>query len=94
MILRKKSIFDPGLARVSLGIATFFTISQQTGVFNSGLPKVSYIKMIDIWMITCNVFVFATLLEYSTAQLFERLVKEEKDRKRAERLKKDKKITI
>ena len=56
-------------ARVTLGIATFFTISQQTQTFNQGLPKVSYIKAIDIWMMTCNLFVFATLLEYCIAQV-------------------------
>ena len=35
-------------ARVTLGIATFFTLSQQTQTFNQGLPKVSYVKAIDI----------------------------------------------
>ena len=37
------------------------------------LKKVSYVKSIDIWMITCDVFVFATILEYCIAQLLDRL---------------------
>ena len=61
---------DIAPARVTFGIATFLTICEQTQSFNSGLPKVSYIKAIDIWMITCDVFVFATLLEYCLAQVY------------------------
>lgn len=65
---------DNAPARVTLGIATFLTITQQTQTFNSGLPKVSYIKAIDIWMCTCNFFVFASLLEYCAAQVFIQLL--------------------
>ena len=56
-------------ARVTLGIATYFTISQQTQMFNQALPKVSYVKSIDIWIITCKIFVFATIIEYGVANV-------------------------
>lgn len=65
-------------ARVTLGIATYFTISTMTQTFNAGLPKLSYIKSIDIWMIGCNIFVFLTLLEYCIAQM---TVKWDRDRR-------------
>ena len=56
-------------ARVTLSIATFLTISQQQSTFIQGLPKVSYVKAIDIWMTVSSIFVFATLLEYALAQV-------------------------
>ena len=56
-------------ARVTLGIATYFTISQQTTSFNQALPKVSYVKSSDIWMVTCKIFVFATIGVYGLAQV-------------------------
>lgn len=35
-----------------------------TGV-RSSLPKISYVKAIDIYLVMCFVFVFAALLEYA-----------------------------
>ena len=52
-----------------LGILTFLAISSQTQSFNSELPKVSYIKAIDVWMFVCNLFVFLSLMEYAFAQV-------------------------
>ena len=40
-------------ARTALGITTVLTITTQTGGASSSLPKVSYIKAIDIWMSFC-----------------------------------------
>ena len=31
----------------------------------SQLPKVNYIKLVDAWMISCVVFVFAAFLEFA-----------------------------
>ena len=52
------------------GILTFLAISSQTQSFNAELPKVSYIKAIDVWMFVCNLFVFLSLMEYAFAQVF------------------------
>ncbi|XP_028134701.1 gamma-aminobutyric acid receptor subunit beta-like [Diabrotica virgifera virgifera] len=52
-------------ARVALGITTVLTMTTiSTGVRNS-LPRISYIKAIDIYLVMCFVFVFAALLEYA-----------------------------
>ena len=41
---------------------TMTTIS--TGV-RSSLPRISYVKAIDVYLVMCFVFVFAALLEYA-----------------------------
>ena len=59
---------DSAPARVTCGILTFLAISAWTQAFNAELPKVSYIKAIDVWTVSCNLFVFLSLMEYAFAQ--------------------------
>lgn len=56
---------DGAPARVSLGLLTVLTTTTQSVSINEQLPRVSYIKAIDIWMIVCLIFVFCGLLEYA-----------------------------
>lgn len=44
---------------MTLLIATQNTQSQQS------LPPVSYVKAIDVWMSSCSVFVFLSLMEFA-----------------------------
>ena len=63
-------------ARISLGIITVLTISTHSSSITATLPKVSYVKAIDIWLAVCMVFVFCALLEYAAVNvLSRRLVK-------------------
>ncbi|XP_074597248.1 gamma-aminobutyric acid receptor subunit beta-like [Brevipalpus obovatus] len=53
-------------ARVSLGVTTVLTMTTLMSSTNSQLPKISYIKSIDVYLGTCFVMVFASLVEYAT----------------------------
>ncbi|KAK3743867.1 hypothetical protein QZH41_016472, partial [Actinostola sp. cb2023] len=50
-------------ARVSLGIITILAMGSFLN--NSSGPKVSYATALDVYIITCYVFVFGSLLEYA-----------------------------
>eukprot|EP00105_Crassostrea_gigas_P019367 XP_011437833.1 PREDICTED: glycine receptor subunit alpha-2 isoform X2 [Crassostrea gigas] len=52
-------------ARVSLGVLTVLTMTTQSSGARSALPRVSYIKAIDVWMAVCLTFVFMALLEFA-----------------------------
>ena len=49
-------------ARVSLGVTTVLTMTTLMSSTNAQLPKISYVKSIDIYLGTCFVMVFASLL--------------------------------
>lgn len=53
-------------ARVALGVTTVLTMTTLMSSTNAALPKISYIKSIDVFLGTCFVMVFAALLEYAT----------------------------
>ena len=65
---------------------TMTTIS--TGV-RSSLPRISYVKAIDIYLVMCFVFVFAALLEYAAVNYTywgARAKKKKKEKKQRVRL--------
>ena len=53
-----------GSDRVGLGIATVLTISFMQGALNDNVPRVSYLKSVDYFLLGSFVFVFMTLIEY------------------------------
>ncbi|XP_041357505.1 glycine receptor subunit alpha-2-like [Gigantopelta aegis] len=59
-------------ARVSLGVLTVLTLNTHGSNVQSSLPKVSYIKAIDVWTVTCLLFVFAALLEFAYVNVLAR----------------------
>lgn len=55
--------------RISLGVLTVLTMTTQSSAVNASLPHVSYTKAIDIWMVTCLMFVFFALIEFAVANV-------------------------
>ncbi len=54
---------------LSAGILTVLSLSSECTSLASELPKVSYVKAIDIWLIACLLFGFASLVEYAVVQV-------------------------
>ena len=63
---------DAADARVAIGLLTVLTMTMQSTGANSSLPKVSYVKSIDIWFSMCLIFVFAGLLEFAVVNVVSR----------------------
>ncbi|XP_013874135.1 glycine receptor subunit alpha-2 isoform X1 [Austrofundulus limnaeus] len=80
---------DAAPARVALGITTVLTMTTQSSGSRASLPKVSYVKAIDIWMAVCLLFVFAALLEYAGVNFVSRQQKEFLRLRRRQRRNKD-----
>ena len=51
-------------------------LTQATGM-SANLPRVSYIKAIDVWIIACIIFVIGALIEFAVASMISRKSKSE-----------------
>nr|XP_002126566.2 gamma-aminobutyric acid receptor subunit rho-1-like [Ciona intestinalis] len=51
-------------ARISLGVTSVLTISTVITGLKTSLPKVSYLTAMDVYLWTCFIFVFSTVLEF------------------------------
>ena len=52
-------------ARVALGIMTVLTMVTLISSTNASLPKISYLKSIDVYLVICFVMVFGAIIEYA-----------------------------
>jgi len=66
--MRNLSFFFSHLS-LSLGILSVLSLSSECTSLASELPKVSYVKAIDIWMIACLLYGFGSLVEYAVVQV-------------------------
>ncbi|KAH7698778.1 unc-49B protein, partial [Aphelenchoides avenae] len=74
-------------ARVGLGTMTVLTMTTLITTTNNSMPKVSYIKGLDVFLNFCFVMVFASLVEYAIVSYTGKrmLRRKEKYRKRPNR---------
>ena len=68
-------------ARTGLGITTVLTMVYMLASVNSNLPRVTYLKSIDNFVLVCFGFIFLTSLEYVIAIRFSQNRKAANDRK-------------
>ncbi|XP_032489527.1 glycine receptor subunit beta isoform X2 [Phocoena sinus] len=60
---------DASAARVPLGIFSVLSLASECTTLAAELPKVSYVKALDVWLIACLLFGFASLVEYAVVQV-------------------------
>ena len=74
------------------GITTVLTMTTISTGVRSSLPRISYVKAIDIYLVMCFVFVFAALLEYAAVNYTywgARAKKKKKEKKQKEKEQKE-----
>jgi hypothetical protein len=60
---------DAVVARVNIGLMIILALTTQSIEARKELPRVSYIKAIDVWTSTCLVFTFSSLIEFALVNI-------------------------
>ena len=66
-------------ARVGLGVTTVLTMTTLMASTNAALPKISYVKSIDVYLGACFFMVFASLLGITYSDLTNQLTTQKKN---------------
>uniref|UniRef100_A0A914ZQG3 Neurotransmitter-gated ion-channel transmembrane domain-containing protein n=1 Tax=Parascaris univalens TaxID=6257 RepID=A0A914ZQG3_PARUN len=69
-------------ARVGLGVTTVLTMTTLITTTNNSMPKVSYIKGLDVFLNFCFVMVFASLVEYAVVSYMNKKLAQRRERRR------------
>lgn len=57
-------------ARITLGVTSLLTLATQMVQARSGLPPISYMTAIDIWLFACLIMVFSSVIEFAISYHF------------------------
>ena len=71
--------YDAVPARISLGVLTVLTMTTMASGMAPHLPRVSYVKAMDVWLSTCQFFVFAALIEFALVNVLARSQRQNED---------------
>jgi len=64
-----------------MGMTTLLTLTAMFGAVRQSVPRVSYVSLLDVWMLACILFVFSAILEFVVvSRLLRRNDKERADR--------------
>lgn len=69
-------------ARTGLGVTTVLTETTLITTTNNSMPKVSYIKGLDVYLNFCFIMVFASLVEYAVVSYMNKKLAQKRDKKR------------
>ena len=82
-------------ARVGLGVTTVLTMTTLINSVNAALPKISYMKSIDIYLFACFFMVFAALIEYACVGYTDKRIQLRKNRYNAlKKIMEEKKLEV
>uniref|UniRef100_A0A0N5BIF6 Gamma-aminobutyric acid receptor subunit beta n=1 Tax=Strongyloides papillosus TaxID=174720 RepID=A0A0N5BIF6_STREA len=80
-------------SRISLGLLTLLSMTTIMTSNNSSLPKVSYVKSLDIFLGVCFFIVFASLIEYAAVGYLLKRRKNNESRKKMKQYNQSSKIS-